>query len=109
MGHEDQEQGLVEQLGYDLGTFLCPRGGQQCDDREPDTTCKCWRCLANHNVEQTWGKWQNDPQCRMDIRVAYMQLIIIHSLIRRSNYTPKDTMIARISSSGEASANRLNG
>lgn len=50
---EGQEQGLVEHLGHNLGTFPYPRGVQQYDDQQPDTAYKrscCWRItmLSKH-------------------------------------------------------------
>lgn len=37
VGQEGQEQGLVEQLGYNLGTFPYPRGVRRFDDQQPGT------------------------------------------------------------------------
>lgn len=62
------------------------------------------------HVRQMTTRGSQDPQSRMDISVTYKMNSEIRSLVSRPiSHTPKETRIARISSSGEASASRLNG
>ena len=62
------------------------------------------------HVRQMTTRGSQDPQSRMDISVTYKMNSKTRSLVSRpTSHTPKETRIARISSSGEASASRLNG